>query len=113
MDFVFSNVKNLNNGYNSHLNPLNPYFILKDNKIYHSTKLRVFSKFSRVNKEEKRSIKETHKKIIEFSLLLINNIKIIIKSLIYINYKNNPLNTMYYIFYYIVNLKILIIKPPP
>jgi len=110
MFFVFNFVKT--NTFNTHLDSDIPHFILKGNEIYHYSNLRVFSKFSRVDKEEKRSIKKTHSLIIEYSKLTLN-IDIEYLSIIYLNYTNNPYS---YIFYYIVitiKIRIIIIKPPP
>ena len=110
MFFVFNFVKT--DTFNTHLKTDIPHFILKGEEIYHSSNLRVFSKYSRVDKEEKRSIKKTHSLIIEYSKLTLN-IDIECISIIYLNYSNNP---YYHIYYYIVitiYLRIIIIKPPP
>jgi len=113
IDFTFNNVKNIKTSHNNHLNKSIPHFIIEDDKIYHSTDLRVFSQYSRLEKNEIEKIKRTHKSIIEFSLLLLNNIKIIIKSIIYKLYVNNPYFTIHYIVFNILNSRIIIIKPPP
>jgi len=113
LDFTFNNVKNIKTSHNNHLNDIIPHFTIDNDKIYHSTKLRVFSQYSRLEKNEIEKIKRTHKRIVEYSKILINNIKVIVKSIIYLNYTNNPYS---YIFYYIVitiKIRIIIIKPPP
>jgi hypothetical protein len=109
LDFCFNYVKVEKNNHNTHLKSVNPHFILKDNKIHHSTQLRVFSQYTRTDKKEKRSIKKTHDTIILFSKLLLKII--IIKKIDY-----SLLNVINYIFNYIVittKIRIIIIKPPP
>jgi hypothetical protein len=105
--FCLTNVKHPKRSHNTHLNTHTPHFIINDDKVYHSTQLRVFSEYSRVDKEEKRSIKKTHSKIIEYSKLILN---FIYKMIII------PKNIIHYITMYLVNLyklEIIIIKPPP
>lgn len=113
MNFVLEYVKNEKKGHNNHLNHHTPHFIIDNDKIYHSTKLRVFSRFSRLEQQEIKKIQRTHKTIVDFSKLILNEIEIIIKSLKYLEYKNNPYMVFYYIVMYIINLRIIIIKPPP
>lgn len=113
MKFVWNDVKSIKTSHNLHLNDNNPYYYIEGMKIYHNTHLRVFSRYSRVNVYEKRSILKTHKKIIEYSLLLLKKLRINPLSIIYQNYINNPYFSMFHIINYILFFRISIIKPPP
>jgi len=107
MNFVFKYVKNPTTSHNKQLNEDTPHFIIDGIKVIHSTGLRVFSKYSRFDKNEKRSIEKTHKQIIDYSKMLLNNIIITIIEI---------KNTINYIYNYITTApkyRIIIIKPPP
>jgi len=109
INFCFDNVKHPFKHHNNHLKNNNPHFIINDEKVFHSSNLRVFSKYTRFDKNEKRSINKTHEFIIQFSKMLLN--KIIIKKIDYS--RLNVIIYFYYIVFYWVNSRIIIIKPPP
>ena len=109
INFCLKYVKNPLKGHNLQLKNTEPHFIIEKQKIYHSSNLQVFSKYSRVTKNEKRSVILTHKSIIDFSKLLLNKVVKKVHHL-FINLFNFDDS---YIIYYIVNYKIIIIKPPP
>jgi hypothetical protein len=109
IDFCFKYVKNPLKGFNLHLKNSIPHFYIVKQKIFHSTNLQVFSRFSRISKNDKKSIEKTHKFIIDFSLMLLQKTIEKIENC-FVNLFN-----FYYlhIINYIVNYKIIIIKPPP
>ena len=72
IDFCLEFVKNKKKNFNTHLKSDTPHFYIDETKIYHSTHLRVFSKYIRLNKKEKRDVKKTHKLIVEFSISILN-----------------------------------------
>jgi hypothetical protein len=109
IDFCFKYVKNPLKDHNLHLKNSTPHFYIVKLKIFHSSNLQVFSRFGRISEDDKKNVNLTHQFIINFSKILLNK-KTITKINIFINLFN-----FYYlhIINYIVNTKIIIIKPPP
>jgi len=101
--FCLNYVKHPKTSHNLHLNTKTPHFVINGLKVYSSNNLRIFSKFSRVDNEEKRSIKETHTKIIEFSKIILRNEILEIEKVE--NYDNFE-KIKIYIFNYIVKIEV-------
>jgi hypothetical protein len=109
MGFIFNFVKNPKTNHNIHLKSNTPHFIINGDRVHHSTNLRVMSKYTRIDRKEKRKIEKTHKSIISFSTLIINNSTIEQVRFIY----KIIISTNLYIVIYLTINRIIIIKPPP
>ena len=86
-----------------------PHFVLEEDKVYHSSNLRVFNRYTRVDEDEKREIKKTNEFIVYFSKILLGSSDKQNNRYVY----KVDLISSYYIVIYIMKNMFKIINEPP